>query len=203
MKFAEKNFGSEKGDISKQKFSLTNAIKIEKRKGIDQANLVFAYHVPVAGNSGSYAAYLLNTLMAGGLSSRLFSEIREKRNLAYAVKGDSDITKDFAYNVVYVGTMKKNVEKVKQLIVAEFKKVAKGLNEKELESIKRQVIGNYHISMEDSQVQMANLLMSEMNGDVKEFYDFEKKVKSVKLKDVKDLAKKAADKYSFFALVPE
>jgi predicted Zn-dependent peptidase len=199
--FCEKNFESVKGDVPNFEIKLKNKIKIEERKGIDQANLVFAYHVPLAKDKKSYAANVLSVLMAGGMSSRLFSEIREKRNLAYAVKGSANINRDFSYNLVYVGTTKENVEKVKKIILEEFEKVAKGLTEKELDSIKEQMIGNYHISMEDSQAQMVNLLSSEIDGDAKEFYDFEKNISGVKLKDVKDLAK--IKDYSFFALVPE
>ena len=121
--------------------------------------------------------------------------------MAYAVKGDSNINKRFAYNFIYVGTMKENVEKVKKLILKEFEKVSKELGEEELKQVKEQLIGNYQISMEDSQTQMLNLLLHEINGGAKEFYDFEKNISGVKLKDVKDLAK--IKKYSFFALVPE
>ena len=201
--FCEKNFGNEKGKIPKQKFELKNETRIEERDGIDQANLVFAYHVPKADDKKNYAAQILNTLMAGGMSSRLFIEIREKRNLVYAVKGNSEINKDFAYSLIYAGTMKENVEKVRKLILEEFRKVAKDLDEKELNEVKTQLIGNYKISMEDSQNQMVNLLLSETAGDVKEFYEYEKNISEVKLKDVKDLAKKATEKYSFFALVPK
>jgi predicted Zn-dependent peptidase len=174
---------------------------LEKRKGIDQANLVFSYHVPLAGNKKSYAAMALGTLMAGGMSSRLFAEIREKRNLAYAVKGDSNINNSFAYNLIYVGTTKENVDKIKKIILEEFKKVAENLAEQELNQVKEQLIGNYHIYMEDSQVQLVNLLLYEIDGNAREFYNFVKNVNDVKLKDVKDLAK--IKDYSFFALVPE
>lgn len=201
IKFAEKNFGNAKGKVPSIKLSTKNEIKIEKRKGIDQVNLVFAYHVPTASNKKCYAAIVLSTLMAGGMSSRLFSEIREKRNLAYAVKGDSDIFKKFAYNTIYVGTTKENVNIVREIIVKEFKEVSQELSEKELNQVKEQIIGNYNISQEDSQMQMINLLMHEIDGNAKEFYDFEKNIKNVKLKDVKDLAK--IKKYSFFALIPE
>ena len=200
VKFAEKNFGKEKGKISKLKIGLKNESKIEKRKGIDQANLVFAYHVPLAEDKKCYAARILNALMAGGLSSRLFQEIREKRNLAYAVKGESNINKEFAYNLVYVGTMEENVEKVKKIILEEFEKVSKELIEKELEQVKEQLIGNYQIAQEDSQIQMVNLLSFELDGNAEEFYDFEKNIREVKLEDVKELAK--IKNYSFFALVP-
>ncbi len=201
VKFAEKNFGNIKSKIPEIKFSTKNAIKTEKRKGIDQANLVFAYHVPLSTDKKSYAAEVLGTLMAGGMSSRLFSEIREKRNLAYSVKGDSNITQFFAYNTIYIGTTKENVELVKKIILEEFKKVTEGLTEKELNQVKEQLIGNYHIYMEDSQTQLVNLLLHEIDGNAKEFYDFEKNISEVKLRDVKELAK--IKNYSFLALVPE
>jgi len=203
VEFSEKNFGNLKSKIEIEEFGLENGIKIEKRVGIDQANLVFAYHVPLAKDKKSYSAVVLNALMAGGMSSRLFSEIREKRNLAYAVKGDVNVNKTFAYNLIYVGTMKENLDKVKDLILNEFKKVSESLSEEEVKQIKEQLIGNYHISMEDSQEQMVNLLINEIQGDAKNFYNFEKEILKVNLKDVKDLAKKAAEEYSFFALIPK
>ncbi len=201
VKFVERNFEKGKGVVPLPKIKLKNESKIEKRKGIDQANLVFAFHVPVSTDKKNYAAQVLNTLMGVGLSSRLHQEIREKRNLAYAVSGDMDSGKDYAYNLVYVGTSKENVELVKELILKEFEKVAKDLGEKELAEIKEQMIGNYQISMEDSQNQMVNLLLSEIDGNAEEFYEFEKNISDVKLEDVKDLAK--IKNYSFFALVPE
>lgn len=201
--FAEKNFDKSKSKINLEKFDLENGSKTEERVGIDQANLVFASHVPLAGDKTSYSAVVLNALMAGGMSSRLFNEIRMKRNLAYAVKGEANINKNFAYNIIYVGTMKENVEKVKKLILDEFEKVSISLMEEEVKQIKEQLIGNYHISMEDSQEQMVNLLGHEIQGDAKEFYNFEKEILKVKLEDVKSLAKKATQDYSFFALVPK
>lgn len=200
--FAEKNFPDKKGEIPKQKISLKNHSGIEQRKGIDQANLIFAHHIPLEKNK-IYAARILNTLMAVGLSSRLFSEIREKRNLAYAIKGESNINRDYAYNLIYVGTKKENTEKVKELILKEFKNVSKDLGKKEFSQVKEQLIGNYYLAQEDSQSQMINLLSFELKGNAEELYNFEENIKKVKLEDVKDLAKKAPENYSFFALVPE
>ena len=200
VNFAEENFGKENGEIPLPEIKEKNEIRVEKRKGIDQANLVFAYSIPTAGDKKNYAARILSVLMAGGMSSRLFEEIREKKNLAYAVKGESSIGKNFAFNMIYVGTTPENVEKVKKIILEEFEKVAKNLTEKELGEIKEQVIGSYLTGQEDSQVQMVNLLASEIDGDAKSFYDFEKEIKKVKLKDVRDLA--TIKDFSFLALVP-
>ncbi|MGY4884703.1 MAG: M16 family metallopeptidase [Nanobdellota archaeon] len=203
VKFAEKTFDNTKSKISIEKFDKENNSKVEERVGIDQANLVFAYHVPLANDKKSYSSLVLNSLMADGMSSRLFSEIREKRNLAYAVKGESNINKNFAYNLIYVGTMKENVHKVKDLILNEFEKVGDFLEVNEMNKIKEQLIGNYQISMEDSQQQMINLLAYELQGNASDFYNFEKNILNVKLEDIKKLAKEAKKNHSFFALIPK
>ena len=204
VEFAEKNFEKVKSKVPEQKFGVHNKIKVEKRKGVDQANLVFAYHIPVASDEKSYVAKVLSALMAEGMSSRLFSEIREKRNLAYAVKGDSNINKRFAYNFIYVGTTPGNVDVVKKLILEEFQKVSNDLEDKELEQVKEQLVGQYQISVEDSQSQLVNLLINEIHGDAEDFYEFEKEIKKVKLDEVKEMASKVKEgNYSFFALVPD
>ncbi|MEX0920555.1 MAG: pitrilysin family protein [Candidatus Pacearchaeota archaeon] len=203
--FAEKNFDFKwkmSGKKSRQRIVKRNKSKTEKRKGVDQANLVFAFHVPTLKDEKNYAARVLNVILAGGMSSRLFHEIREKRNLAYAIKGGSEIARDFAHSFIYAGTKKENVNNIKKIIIDEMKKVSKELDEKELAQAKEEMIGNLQISMEDSQAQMAYLLHHEIEGNAKDFYETEKNIKKVKLEDVKAVAKQAAKKYSFFALVP-
>ncbi len=203
IKFAEKNFSKRSGKVLNYKIEKRNKSGVKKRQGIDQANLVLAHHIPLSGDKKNYAAFVLNVLMAGGMSSRLFREIREKRNLAYAVKGTSDISKNFAYSLIYVGTNKDNVDEVKKVILQQYDDVSRNLSEKELSRIKDQVIGNFQISAEDSQTQLANLLSCEINGNAKELYEFEENIKNVKLKDVQRLASKVKEKdYSFIALVP-
>jgi predicted Zn-dependent peptidase len=204
VNFCEKNFEKKKSKKKNYKIIKKNGLKIEKRRGIDQANLIFAFHTPLAGDKRSYAAEVLISLMAGGMSSRLFSEIREKRNLAYGIKGHTNISKDYSYSLIYVGTTKDKVHQVKELILKEFEKISKSLTNEELMETKNQLIGNYQISMEDSQTQMVNLLISEIEGDASKFYDFEENISKVKLEEVKQLASKVRGKnYSFFALLPQ
>jgi len=198
--FAEENFSGNAKKPKIPRFSKKNAELIEKREGIDQANLVFSYHIPSAAEKNVYAAIVLNALMADGMSSRLWKEIREKRNLAYAVKGNANIGKNFGYNTIYIGCMPENAEKVKKIVIEEFAKV-KDLGEKELEQVKNQLIGQNRISKEDSQGQMLELLCYEIYGRAEESYEYEKKIREVNLEDVKKLA--SFEKYSFFALIPE
>lgn len=199
--FAERNFSNLKGAIPPADIKLKNEETKEERAGLDQANMVFAYHSPLTDDKLCYASLVLNTLMAHGLSSRLFSEIREKRNLAYAVKGFQEMTKSFAYNGIYVGAMRENVEKIKSLILKEFDKVALSFDEKELNEVKNQLIGNHQVSAESSEEQMENILLHEVDNNIDNFYNFEKRIAEVRLKDVQKLAK--LKNYSFFALVPK
>ncbi|MEA3414213.1 MAG: pitrilysin family protein [Nanoarchaeota archaeon] len=186
-----------------QEIKLKNETKIEKRKGIDQVNMILAFHTPLAKDKKSYAAKVLMTLMGDGLSSRLFSEIREKRNLAYSIRGEAGISKDYSFCIIYVGTSPENTEKVKELVLKEFEKASKDISEKELSEVKKQILGNYEIGMEDSQVQMVNLIMAEYQKNAEDFYEFKEKISKVKLEDVKEIASSVEANYSFFALVPE
>jgi len=104
--FAEKNFSKSKGKkIEKPVFNNKNQTKIESREGLDQANLIFAHQVPL--KKESCVGEVLNCLMADGMSSRLFSEIREKRNLAYSVKGSCEVGKIFHIILFMSGQLKK------------------------------------------------------------------------------------------------
>ncbi len=202
VKFAEKNFGKGRGILPEFEIKEKNETKAEKRKGIDQANLIFAFHSPKSSDKKSYAAMILNTLMASGSSSRLFQEIREKRNLAYAIHGNVDVNKEFSYSIIYAGTTVDKVDEVKRLIIEEFQKVSREITEKELSKAKDNLIGNLQISVEDSQGQLIELIGWEIaNGNASSFYDFEKNIRKVTLDEVKELAK--IKDYSFFVLVPE
>lgn len=202
--FCEKNFKKSSGIISEPKIGFKNSQKIETREGIDQANLIFAYHTANATKRENYAAQILSTILAGGMSSRLFQEIREKRNLAYAVKGSCNSGKRFGFNGIYIGTKKENVEEVKKLILEEIKKLEKELDENELNQAKEQLRGNSSISREDSQGEMLDLLFNEIWDKAENSYDYEKNIEQVRLEEVKKIAASVKEgNYSFVALVPK
>lgn len=199
-KFCEKKFKKSNYQIQEPGILLKNAERIEERQGLDQVNMIFAYHLPKASEDLAYAAQILTCIMAGGMSSRLFQEIREKRNLAYAVKGGFNGGKRFGYGSVFVGTSPENIEPVKKLIIEEFKKI-KTLEDKEFNQAKQQLIGNSKISKEDSQGQMLDLLYHEIWGGAEKSYNYEEKIKLVKIEELKKIAE--IKNYSFLALKPE
>lgn len=198
--FCELKFKKSGFKISEPQIGLRNAELIEKRAGLDQVNLVFAYHLPKANEELNFASQVLSCLMVGGMSSRLFQEIREKRNLAYAIKGGYNGGRRFGYGSIFVGTSPENIIQVKKLILEEFEKV-KDVDEKEFNQVKEQLMGNSKISREDSQGQMLDLLYHEIWDNAKNSYKYEEDIKKVKLADVKKLAH--FKNYSFIALIPE
>jgi len=189
----------EKKDNHTLKIVKKNAETVDKKADIDQANFAFAMHAPAIGSSDSYAFEILNAYLAGGMSSKLFIEIREKRGLAYSIKGMIESEKDYSYYVIHVGTTKEAIAKVKELILEGFKHAQK-MTEKELEETKEMLIGLRRLAMESSEDVMNEIMGLEMSVGAEEFYEYEKKIRKVKLKDVQRLAK--IGKYSSAALVP-
>ncbi|MDP7521226.1 MAG: insulinase family protein, partial [Candidatus Pacearchaeota archaeon] len=140
-----------------------------------------------------------DSILGGGMSSRLFQEIREKRGLCYAIKSHLEQSKDYSYELIYVGTVKEKIKQIKTLILKEIKKINR-LSARDLDEAKERLIGLRQISTEKSDSTMIGLLQEEIGGDAKEFYNYEEMVNKVKLKDVRDLSKLKG--YSFVGLVP-
>jgi len=174
--------------------------KEERRKNIHQANLAIGFHFPKASEKDVYAGQVFSTLLGEGMSSKLFTEVREKRGLAYAVKTFYESEKDYGYLVIFVGTDKGKIKEVIKICLKEFAEMKK-LTAEELEDGKKQVIGNYHVGAEGSNETALNLVLSEISGKAEDYYDFEKNIKKVSLKDIQKLA--SIGEYASFVLRPE
>lgn len=110
-----------------------------------------------------YAGYILNTLLGGGMSSRLFQEIREKRGKAYSVYSFSSSYKDVGYFGVYAGTSLEATEEVVELIVQELRKLAAGdISQAELERTQGQLIGSTMLGLESSDSWMSHIARNEI-----------------------------------------
>lgn len=110
-----------------------------------------------------YAAYLLNTALGGGMSSRLFQEIREKRGRAYSVYSFLSSYRDAGYLGVYVGTAADWVDEVVGLIASELARTAReGLGRDELQRVKNQLKGNMLLGLETSDSRMSRVAKNEI-----------------------------------------
>src|SRR3989344_4477361 len=198
--YFEKNFKAENKFIPKISPLTLNKESEETRLGVDQAHFMFAMHAPLPEDKSKYALEVLDAYLANGMSSKLFLTIREERGLAYSVKSSINSEKNYAYYTIYVGTTKEAVPEVKKLILKGFSDIEK-MTEKELEESKERLIGLKKVSSEESSDVMNALMYSEISGKAEEYYEYENKIKTVTLEDVKALAK--IKKYSTASIVPE
>jgi predicted Zn-dependent peptidase len=136
-----------------------------------------------------YRLYLLSTILGGGMSSRLFQEIREKRGLVYSVYSYLSLFRDAGSLVVYAGTSREEVGKVVRLLLKEFKKLHKGVDRVELRGAKEQLKGGMLLGLETSDSRMTKLAKDEMYfkrvvpvGEIVEAID------RVKGRDIKETA---------------
>jgi predicted Zn-dependent peptidase len=110
-----------------------------------------------------YAAYLLNTALGGGMSSRLFQEVREKRGRVYSIYSFLSAFMDCGYFGIYAGTSPEWVDEVIEVSLKEIAKVAReGLRNEELARAKSQLKGNMLLGMESTDSRMNRLARNEI-----------------------------------------
>ncbi len=114
-------------------------------------------------SSKRFASYVLNNVLGGGMSSRLFQEIREKRGLAYSIFSYLPSYIDTGLVVVYAGTGKKTVGQTIELVLKEFETLRKSpIDPEELATSKEQLKGNLLLSLESSDNRMTRLAKNEI-----------------------------------------
>ncbi len=110
-----------------------------------------------------YASYVLNTALGGGMSSRLFQEVREKRGRVYSIYSFISSYADCGYFAVYAGTNPEWVDEVIEVTLEELRKVARGeLSSVELGRAKSQMKGNMLLGMESTDSRMNRLARNEI-----------------------------------------
>lgn len=134
-----------------------------KHKKLEQAHLLLGTPGLSVAHPGRYAFFLLNTILGGGMSSRLFQEIREKRGLAYSVYSFLSSFIDNGMLGVYVGVGENTLAQALRLILREMRKLAGGsLKPKELRAAKEQLKGNLLLSLESTDSRMTRLAKNEL-----------------------------------------
>jgi predicted Zn-dependent peptidase len=110
-----------------------------------------------------FPGYVLNTALGGGMSSRLFQEVRERRGKAYSVYSFLNSYRDAGYLGVYVGTSPESVNEVVEVVLGELRALAKdGLRPDELTRSKNQLKGNLLLGLETTDARMSRLAKNEI-----------------------------------------
>lgn len=202
--YLEEQFKSEGNKSEIVEIKRKHGNSVEEREHIDQAHFAFGVHAPSGNEKGRYVLEVLDAYLAGGMSSKLFIEIREKRGLAYTVRSSLDFEKSYSYYSIYVGTTKDALPEVKELILKGFEDIAENITEKDIQESKNRLAGLKKVSSEEGVNVMNVLMFSELvNGDAEEYYNYENKLNEVTLEEVKELARNLTKNYSTATIVPK
>src|ERR1700728_840385 len=100
-------------------------INLRNKKSLEQVQLCLGVPSPPVADESRYVTLVLNTVLGGGMSSRLFQTVREERGLAYAIYSDLNPYRDTGSLCVYAGTSSDKAVQVVDLVMAEFSKLKK------------------------------------------------------------------------------
>ena len=138
-------------------------LKLRDKEDLEQVHLCLGAPGYPQTHEKRYACLILNTVLGGGMSSRLFQNVREKRGLAYAVFSGLTMFQDVGCLSVYAGTSTENTRRVIGLVMEEFRQLKSSpLGEEELGRAKDYLKGSLLLSLESTSSRMANLARQEM-----------------------------------------
>jgi predicted Zn-dependent peptidase len=142
-----------------------------------------------------FEAFVLNAWLGGGMSSKLYQSIRERRGLAYTVYSNLTTFTDCGTLTIYAGTDGKSVKQVLEAVKHDIKELkAKKLSEKALNLFKQQVRGNILLGSEDMENRMSSLGVNEMVfGQYFPVEEVVAGIEEVTASGVRDLARKYLD----------
>ncbi len=138
-------------------------LALRNKKALEQVHLVLgvpSYPLP---HEERFACYVMNTLLGGGMSSRLFQNIRERQGLAYAVFSELNPYRDTGCMSIYAGTSTEAAQKVVESIMQEFRQLKnETVSDEELRRAKDHLKGSLMLSLESTSSRMSNLARQEM-----------------------------------------
>ena len=157
LRLANKYFGSLKNNskIKAEKYKRDQKkpkVLLYPKKN-EQAHLILGFSGNRMGNRDRYIELILSVILGRGMSSRLFTEVREKRGLAYSVKTTMDRYTDAGYIGTYAGVDIKRIDEAIKVVLNEHYQLASGKNiisKSELRKAKEYVKGHLALSLEDT-----------------------------------------------------
>jgi predicted Zn-dependent peptidase len=161
-------------------------ITLKRKKSLEQVQLCLGVPAPPIDSSDRYAIYLLNSMLGGGMSSRLFQTIREDRGLAYSIYAETSPFRDTGSLSIYAGTSAAKIAEVLRLTLAELRRLKEDtVPEAELKRAKDQLKSNIVLGLESSSSRMSNLARQEMY--FKRFFSVDEIVSAVEAVTAADI----------------
>lgn len=175
------------GSPKKQSAPAFLSQELAKEKDTEQAHFCLGYEGYALADDRMYAVVLLNNVLGGNMSSRLFQEIREDRGLAYSIFSYHEAFKDSGLLTVYAGTQEKYLNEVYEIIAATIRDISQhGILEKELRNAKEQLKGSLVLSMESSSSYMSRNAKNELLlGEHHSLDDILQRIEEVTMEEIK------------------
>lgn len=157
---------------------------------LEQVNLYLGSLGLAAADERRPQLTVLNSVLGGGMSSRLFQEVREKRGLAYSVFSFAASYSDAGVMGLYAGCSPQRATDVAELMLAEFRRIAsEGISDEELRRARGQLSGASALALEDSDTRMSRLGRSELTlGEFADLDETLRRIDAVTTASVRDLA---------------
>lgn len=188
VKTFEKQFGRlapVKRDNREYSHELTSSILCSYRE-LEQTNICIGGKAPNLSSDMRFAGAILNTILGGNMSSRLFQEVREKRGLAYSIYSFLSAYMDAGILGICAGTDPKEVNNVLDVINTEIVKIREGdLTEKDVEEARDHLVGGILLGSENTDSRMMRLAKNEfVFGRYIEYEELIDRLKMVTLDDI-------------------
>ena len=141
-------------------------IILKKKDSLEQIHIAVGVPAYPLAHRARFPLYILNTVLGGGMSSRLFQDIRERQGLAYAVYSELNLFSDTGCLTIYAGTGIETAKQVVTSIVEELRRLKNDwIEEDELRRAKDHLKGSLMLSLESTSSRMSNLARQELYFD--------------------------------------
>jgi predicted Zn-dependent peptidase len=198
LRLAEDHFS----DLKKRPLRATKApprphapLIFKNKNSLEQVHVYLGVPSIPMTHESRFPCYILNTILGGGMSSRLFQNIREKQGLAYTVYSELAMYRDAGCMLVYAGTSLRSAGKVIESVVHELREVSEKLvPEDELRRAKDHLKGSFVLGLESTSSRMGNLARQEVY--FKRFFSVDEMLDSIErvtAEEVRTLARQFFD----------
>ncbi|WP_226621927.1 M16 family metallopeptidase [Alloyangia pacifica] len=176
--------------------------EIRREKTLEQAHMALAFEGPGYRDPSFYTAQIYSIALGGGMSSRLFQEIREKRGLCYTIFAQTGAYSETGLATVYAGTSGEEVGELARLTIDEMKRAADDMSPEEVARARAQMKAGLLMGLESSSSRAERMArMVQIWGEVPPIEETVEKIDNVTTGDVRDFAEKiAADAPAALAL---
>lgn len=162
-KFGQISTGSAGAGAASNPPHATPHITIRNKKSLEQVQMCLGVPAPAVDDPRRFALYILNSILGGGMSSRLFQSIREDQGLAYSIYSEMSPFRDTGTLAVYAGMSPDKAERVLELTLAELRRLKQqAVTSAELKQAQDQMKSNIVLGMEGAGSRMSNLARQQM-----------------------------------------